>query len=517
MTEQAQSIEAALADRYIGERELGRGGMAVVYLAHDRKHDRPVAVKVLLPDVAKALGSERFLQEVRLTAQLNHPHILPLLDSGEADGFLYYAMPYVEGETLRQRIDREGCLPIKDALRITREVAGALHYAHGRNVVHRDIKPENVLLSAGQAVVADFGIAKALSEAGSERLTETGIGIGIGTPAYMSPEQAGGEVQVDGRSDLYSLACVLYEMLTGEPPFSGPTAQVIIAKQLRQPPPSVRVTRYTVTPGLDAVLRRALAKVPADRYATVEQFTGALDHAVERRRQFTRRLMPAAAVAGVAAVAVAVFGLPGSNGGENGNTSPLAAVQLSVLPVVARDGSADTSPSVQRMQRLFAAELARYRGLEVVDPLSLNDADLETAGVQYVVRLTTTPASDALEIAYVNRLLLQYRRRAAADPNPAGERTAGGGPGGGDGRVGQGARRGAVPGPGDQRRRRAGVPAGDRVQLSLHSRWPRALRARGGVGSGLHRPPCLPRLGPRGHRRHRDGGGARRGAPGAQG
>jgi tetratricopeptide (TPR) repeat protein len=377
--------------------------MAIVYLAHDVRHERDVAVKVLRPELAASVGADRFLREIKLAAKLTHQNILALYDSGEADGFLYYVMPYVDGESLRHKLNRERQLAIDEALRLTQEIAEGLDYAHEQGIIHRDIKPENILLSRGHALIADFGIAKAISEAGSERLTETGMG--VGTPAYMSPEQAGAEKQIDGRSDLYSLGCMVYEMLAGEPPFSGPTAQAIIAKQLGQPPPSARVARETVTPTLDAVVRRALAKVPADRFDTVVEFASALDQAVDRWRQLKRRVAPPAAVAAAAALALAVFGLPGDNGNGEENSAILATVQVSVLPVVARDGAADTSRQAQRVRRLFASELARYRGLEVVDPLSLNDGATQdrTAGagaLQYVVRLTATPAPGALEVAY---------------------------------------------------------------------------------------------------------------------
>jgi tetratricopeptide (TPR) repeat protein len=220
-------LSAALAERYTISRELGRGGMATVYLAHDRKHDRQVALKLLHPELAASLGAERFLHEIRTTAKLTHPYILPLHDSGEVDGLLYYVMPYVEGESLRQRLLRERQLPLDDALRIASDVASALAYAHDHGVVHRDIKPENILLSGGEAVVADFGIARAITAAGGERLTETGLA--MGTVAYMSPEQSAADREIDGRSDLYSLGCVLYEMLAGQPPFTGSTAQSIAA------------------------------------------------------------------------------------------------------------------------------------------------------------------------------------------------------------------------------------------------------------------------------------------------
>ena len=234
MTDSLDRLRAALSDRYTVERELGRGGTATVWLATDLRHDRPVALKVLNPELAAAVGPERFLHEIRTTARLTHPHILPLLDSGEADGFLYCAMPYVAGESLRARLEKEKQLPLDGALRIAREVADALSYAHAQGVVHRDIKPENILLESGHAVVADFGIARAIDVAGGTRLTETGIA--LGTPAYMSPEQASGDRDLDGRSDLYSLGCVLYELLAGVPPFSGPTAESLLHQHVLAEP-----------------------------------------------------------------------------------------------------------------------------------------------------------------------------------------------------------------------------------------------------------------------------------------
>ncbi len=267
-------LRAALADRYTIERELGRGGMATVYRAGDVKHHRTVAIKVLRPELAAQLGPDRFLREVTIAASLNHPHILALYDSGDAGGFLFYVMPYVEGETLRARLDREKQLPVEDALGLTRQVASALSYAHARNVVHRDIKPENILLHEGEAMVADFGIALAVSAAADERLTQTGIA--VGTPAYMSPEQAASERAVDARSDVYSLGCVLYEMLAGEPPYTGPTVQALIAKRLVDPVPAVRRLRAAVPVGVDHALMKALAKVPADRWPSAVAFAEAL-------------------------------------------------------------------------------------------------------------------------------------------------------------------------------------------------------------------------------------------------
>ena len=274
------TLADALRDRYTIERELGRGGMATVYLARDLKHGRLVAFKLLRPDLAAILGAERFLREIQLTAALQHPHILPLLDSGAAGSFLYYVMPYVEGESLRQRLSRDSQLSLDEALSIAGAVGSALDYAHGQGVIHRDIKPENILLYRGEAMVADFGIALAASNAGNDRLTETGLS--LGTPAYMSPEQASASPRVDGRSDQYSLACVVYEMLAGEPPYSGPTAQAIIAKRFSEPVPHLSTLR-SVPPGVEAAVTRALAKSSADRFPSLAAFTAALERPQPRR------------------------------------------------------------------------------------------------------------------------------------------------------------------------------------------------------------------------------------------
>jgi len=267
-------LQGALSDRYAIERELGQGGMATVYLARDLKHGRPVAIKVLKPELALALGPERFLREITIAAQLNHPSILPLHDSGEAGGLLYYVMPWVEGESLRDRLDREKRLPLEDAFRITREVADALSYAHSRGVVHRDVKPENILFQAGHALVSDFGIALAVSEAGSARLT--GTGLAVGSPAYMSPEQAVGEGGVDNRTDVYALGCVLYEMLAGAPPHAGSSSLEVLARRLTEPAPSVRLARESVPLAVDQALAKALAALPADRFASAADFIEAL-------------------------------------------------------------------------------------------------------------------------------------------------------------------------------------------------------------------------------------------------
>src|SRR6266705_2407715 len=287
VTSELESLRAALAERYALERELGRGGMATVYLAQDLKHHRKVAIKVLKPELAAALGPERFLQEIEIAASLTHPHILPLYDSGEATGLLYYVMPYVEGETLRNRLDRAGQLPVAEAVQITREVADALSHAHRHDVVHRDIKPENILLEAGHAVVSDFGIARAITAAAGGSLTETGIA--LGTPGYMSPEQGAARARVDQRSDIYSLGCVLYEMLAGEPPFTGPSAESIVRQHLAAAPPRVSAMRAAVPPAIEKAIVRALAKTPADRFATTAEFLEALTTPAPRVRATGRR------------------------------------------------------------------------------------------------------------------------------------------------------------------------------------------------------------------------------------
>jgi serine/threonine-protein kinase len=273
MADPASDLTAALGERYRVERELGAGGMATVYLADDVRHGRRVAIKVVRPELAATLGTERFLREIATTAGLRHPHIVPLYDSGAGHGMLYYVMPFVEGESLRDRLRREKQLPVEDALRIAGEVADALGYAHGRGVIHRDIKPENILLESGHAVVADFGIAHAIDVAGGEQLTATGMA--IGTPMYMSPEQAAGERSVDARSDVYALACVLYEMLAGQPPFTGPTAESVVRQHMLAAPAMVTQLRPAVPPNVVSALQRALSKAPADRFPSVSQFAEA--------------------------------------------------------------------------------------------------------------------------------------------------------------------------------------------------------------------------------------------------
>jgi serine/threonine-protein kinase len=299
VTTLAQRLESGLLGRYSLERELGQGGMAVVFLAHDLRHDRKVALKVLRPEISAEIGAERFLREIKMAAGLTHPHILPVYDSGEADGLLFYVMPNMEGRSLRERLERERQLPLDEALRITREVAAALDYAHRHHVVHRDIKPENILLHEGAAMVADFGIGKALSGNGS--ITQTGMA--LGTPTYMSPEQGSGDVDIDGRSDLYSLGCVLYEMLSGEPPFTGPTAQAIIAKRFVSPIPKVRTTR-DVPEAVDEAVTRALARTPVDRFPTAAEFAEAL-RVPQRTPLESQRSVTAAAAKAIAVLPLA--------------------------------------------------------------------------------------------------------------------------------------------------------------------------------------------------------------------
>src|SRR6476660_344051 len=274
MTDPRSSLVTVLANRYRIERELGQGGMATVYLAEDLRHHRKVAIKVLLPELSAILGPERFLKEIEVTAQLQHPNILPLFDSGVADGLLYYVMPYVDGESLRDRLNREQQLTIADTTRIAADIAGALDYAHKRGVIHRDIKPENILLQDGRPVVADFGIALAVSAAAGGRMTETGLS--LGTPHYMSPEQATAEKDLSARSDIYSLASVLYEMLAGQPPHLGGSAQQIIMKIITEPVEPVTRYRKSVPPNVAAALAMALEKLPADRFETAAKFAEAL-------------------------------------------------------------------------------------------------------------------------------------------------------------------------------------------------------------------------------------------------
>jgi tRNA A-37 threonylcarbamoyl transferase component Bud32/tetratricopeptide (TPR) repeat protein len=362
-----RQIQGALAGRYQVERQIGRGATATVYLARDLKHDRAVAVKVLRPELSAALGGDRFLREIKVAAGLQHPHILPLYDSGDAGGTLYYVMPFVEGESLRDRLNREPQLPLDDALRIAREVADALAYAHDADIVHRDIKPENILLSDGHAVVADFGIARAISRAGGEGLTETGMA--IGTPVYMSPEQASGEPHVDGRTDIYSLGCVLYEMVAGKPPFTGPTTFAVIAHRLSDPPARLSTLRPDVTPQVEAAVERSLADDPANRYRTASELEIALGGYVYPRRAHRRpsRWLTIALVSAAAAVAVlAVVLRPGP--------APLDDSLYVVLPFEHRMGAAPTLLNGNQCEILLHDALARWNDIRLVPEVRVNDA-----------------------------------------------------------------------------------------------------------------------------------------------
>src|SRR5512143_883054 len=274
MSDALTVLKTTLADRYEVQHEIGAGGMATVYLARDIRHDRPVALKLLNPELGAVLGVERFLAEIRVTANLQHPNLLPLFDSGEAEGLLYYVMPYVDGESLRARLDREKQLPVDEAIRIAIAIANALDYAHSHGVIHRDLKPENILMQSGQPVIADFGIALAVSKAGGNRITQTGLS--LGTPAYMSPEQATGDRVIDARSDIYSLGAMTYEMLTGEPPHTGNTSQAVIARMLTEKPRPIRTTRAAVPEYVEATVQRALEKLPADRFSHVREYADGL-------------------------------------------------------------------------------------------------------------------------------------------------------------------------------------------------------------------------------------------------
>ena len=371
-------LNAALAGHYIIDHELGRGGMALVYLARDVKHERFVALKTLRPELAVALGADRFLREIKLAARLQHPNILPVYDSGDAAGTLYYVMPFVEGESLRDRLEREPQLPVDDALQIAKEVAEALAYAHSHDVVHRDIKPENIMLTGGHAIVTDFGIARAISAAGGDKLTQTGLA--IGTPAYMPPEQAAGTGHVDRRSDIYSLACVLYETLAGQPPFTGPTAQAIMARHSLDAVPRLKIVRDAIPDQLETVIERALEKVPADRYQTSGEFVKALTAAstgqVSRvtaarrpasvRRQWWRSL-PAAGVAALVVIAGAwlIFG-PLRNSGAGATGGGLIKNRVAVLYFTDLSRDSSLGHVAAGLTEGLISELQQVRALSVV-------------------------------------------------------------------------------------------------------------------------------------------------------
>jgi tetratricopeptide (TPR) repeat protein len=364
--EQLQLLRAALASRYRVERELGHGGMATVFLARDLRHGRPVALKALRPEFAAVLGSERFLREIQIAASLQHPNILPLYDSGDVEGTLYYIMPYVEGESLRDRLAREGPLPLADALRIAGDVAQALSYAHAHDVVHRDIKPENILLDGDRAVVADFGIARAVTQAAGDRLTQTGIA--VGTPIYMSPEQAGAANRIDGRSDIYSLACVVYEMLAGHAPFTGATAQEIIARHSMDAVPSLRAARPNMPVGVETAISRALEKSPADRFVTASQFAEALRGGDSSPRTL-RAGRPAAAAVIVALLIAAVILWP--KHGDDG----AASSRVVVLPFENRTAVKEFDPLGIVAAEWVTQGLAQTSFLTVLDTRGTQAAD----------------------------------------------------------------------------------------------------------------------------------------------
>jgi len=352
-------LNAALAGRYRLERELGAGGMATVYLAEDLKHRRKVALKVLKPELAALLGAERFLAEIRVTANLQHPNLLPLFDSGEADGFLYYVMPYIDGETLRARLERERELPVDDVIRLVTLLAAALDYAHAHAVIHRDLKPENILLQAGQPVIADFGIALAVAQAGGSRVTETGLS--LGTPHYMSPEQAAGDRTLDARSDQYALGAVTYEMLSGEPPHTGPTAQAIIARLMTEKPRSLRATRPELPVAVDRAVGRALARSPADRFPSCAALAGAMV-AVPASRP--RGWLVAGAVAALAVVAAAAWLISAK---RSPASAPAAepAKSIAVLPLVNVGGDSTQEYFADGMAEELANALGKVPGLRV--------------------------------------------------------------------------------------------------------------------------------------------------------
>ncbi len=388
-----ERLEAALAGRYTVHRELGAGGMATVYLAEDLKNHRPVAIKVLRPELAAAIGPERFLREIEITARLDHPHILPLLDSGAAEEFLYYVMPYVEGESLRDRLHREKQLPLEDAIQIAREVADALDFAHRHDVVHRDIKPENILLGAGHARVADFGIARAIRAAGGDRLTETGVA--VGTPQYMSPEQAGGDGDLDGRSDVYALGCVLYEMLAGQPPFTGPTVESVLRQHQSAPAPPVSTVRPTVPDAVADAVRTALAKAPADRFPSAARFLDALSQPSPGRQPPRRKRwqVPVAVIAGVILIGVAVL-VVGSSRSRDGTAGHGPTTRAWML-VAEFDGTADAS------HRQAARELVRtvldQSSIVVTVPMDGIRRGLALAGKADTTRLTPGVARELAE------------------------------------------------------------------------------------------------------------------------
>ena len=403
MQDVAASLARALEDRYVLERELGRGGMATVFLATDRKHSRKVALKVLHPQLAASVGPERFLREIEIVAGLTHPRILTLIDSGEADGLLFYVMPFVEGETLEERIAREGPLPVEEALRIAREVADALAHAHQRGVIHRDIKPSNILFEAGHAVIADFGVARAVDAAGAEGMTSTGLT--VGTPAYMSPEQATGS-EVDGQADIYALGCVLWEMLTGEAPFQGPTPLAILARKVADETPSLRTHRQDVSPEVEGVVAKAMAPHIDDRYASVRELEQALAAPEEteripsgRRRWNRARSLAGVAIAVLAAVAAWwIFGR---------GTPAEAAAPYTIAVLVPENLTGEEAHFVEGQHEALIDHLATISGFRVISRSSIERFDVgertvpeiaEELGVEGVVTSFLAREGDTVRI-----------------------------------------------------------------------------------------------------------------------
>ena len=391
MSEQFERLRAALSERYRLEGEAGRGGMATVYLAEDLRHNRRVAVKVLRPELSAALGGERFLKEIQVTAGLQHPDILPLYDSGEADGHLYYVMPFIEGETLRDRLVREGRLGLDEALDIARSVAAALQFAHERGVVHRDVKPRNILLQSGRAILADFGVSLAIAEAGGARLTETGLS--VGTPRYMSPEQAAGTTEVDHRSDVHALGAIVYEMLAGDPPFTGRNTQAVLAQLLTEEPVPLRRVRPDVPEVVDAAVMRALAKTPGDRFDTVAEFAAELasarttDSGASLPPQRIRRARTIA-IGAVALVVVAVAAAVAlvRSGPESTQIRSLAVLPFQLLAASGETQGQETL--VQGIHSSLSSELSRLTAQSqlttVISPrstLRFGDSDLSTSEI----------------------------------------------------------------------------------------------------------------------------------------
>jgi eukaryotic-like serine/threonine-protein kinase len=411
---QVHSLQSILQGRYRFERELGRGGMAQVWLAQDLRHERPVALKVLRPDIAVTVGADRFLREIRLTARLQHPNILPVLDSGAAAGeggahLLWYTMPLVEGETLRSRLARERQLPVSAALAIVREVADALDCAHQHGIVHRDVKPENILLGGGHALLADFGVAKMVAGDWSETGEVTATGLALGTPAYMSPEQSIGDPAVDARTDVYALGCVLYEMLAGEPPYAGPTPQAMVAHRLSDPVPSVRRLRESVSSAVDAALTRALAKIPADRFASAGAFAAAAAQAA--MPEATPALARGAswwrlgAVLGALGLIAGALWLrrPTAAAGPDAGPTPLAVLPFKALGLTGDSGVLTVGIPDAIITRLAAVHQLRLRPTSAVLRYQAADTDPRAAarelGVDYVLAGTVQSAADRLRVS----------------------------------------------------------------------------------------------------------------------